>query len=286
MKKYLAVIFGTLFALEGAALAAENLDVLYGIANRPSYIKHYEADKEHNVLLNPYLQVATKGAHAVLDVKRPVYNFVITPEGGVALIEEAPHPYGRTYPKGFFRPEDKSQRKPGTTENYGHVSGTAGGPGRISGEIINDRKNNCWLVNNKSGRYSKRNIDRTPEQLLNAFVLMQETIDPGDQPWCKGAAYLLGYAPDYISEPLRKSPDMRYEDPETKKNAHILLVPGVKPPHFAIPQYQHISLDALPSGEAAGGQAKDAAKPESKSADKSGKGVPAPEKAAYNDDPS
>lgn len=281
MKKCL-ILLGALCIMQGTALAADNLDALYGIANRPSYIKHYEADKEHNVLLNPYLQVATKDFHAVLDAKRPVYNYVITPEGGVALIEEAPHPYGRTYPNGFFRPEDKSQRKAGTTENYGHVSGTAGGPGRISGEIINDRKNGCWLVNNKSGRYSKRNIDRTPEQLLNAFVLMQETIDPGSQPWCKGAAYLLGYAPDYVSEPLRKSPDMRYEDPENKKNAHILVAPGVKPPHFDIPQYQHLSLDAVAPGTSSGTAPAEAAKP----AGKTTKGVPTPEKAAYNDDPS
>lgn len=279
MKKYLAVLAGVLCVTAGPALAADNLDALYGIANRPSYIKHFEADKQHNVLLNPYLQVATRDFHGVLDARRPIYNFVITPEGGVALIEEAPHPYGRTYANGFFRPEDKSQRKAGTTENYGHVSGTAGGPGRISGEVINDRKNKCWLVNNKSGRYSKRNLDRTPEQLLNAFVLMQETIDPGEQPWCQGAAYLLGYAPDYVGGPLRKSPDMRYEDVETKKNAYIPVIPGVKPPHFDIPPYQHLSLDDQPVGEAANWA--DAVKSEGPA-----KTIPDPDKAAYNDDPS
>lgn len=281
MKKCL-ILLGALCIMQGTALAADNLDALYGIANRPSYIKHYEADKEHNVLLNPYLQVATKDFHAVLDAKRPVYNYVITPEGGVALIEEAPHPYGRTYPNGFFRPEDKSQRKAGTTENYGHVSGTAGGPGRISGEIINDRKNGCWLVNNKSGRYSKRNIDRTPEQLLNAFVLMQETIDPGSQPWCKGAAYLLGYAPDYVSEPLRKSPDMRYEDPENKKTPTFWSFPASSLPISTYRSTSIFRLMPLPPGQV---PAQRPLRLPNRRA-KTTKGVPAPEKAAYNDDPS
>ncbi len=279
MKRVLfSALLGALTFSGAQALAADNLDALYGIANRPSYIKHYEADKQDNVLLNPYLQVASKEHPAVLDAARPVYNYVITPEGHVALIEEAPHPYGRTYPKGFFRPEDKSQRKPGTTENYGHVSATAGGPGRISGEIINDRKNKCWLVNNKSGRYSKRNIDRTPEQLLNAFLLMRETIDPGQQPWCPSAVYLLAYAPSYIEKPLRQSPDMRYENPQTKKNAHILVTPGGSYPRFSIPAYEHLSLDEVqPGGESKPAPAAQGKKPEK---------ALQPEKAAYNDDPS
>lgn len=262
-----------------AADAAQDLDTLYGRPNRPSYIKHYEADKNHVVLLNPYLQVGSKKHRAMLDPRRPVYNYTVTPEGNVAFIEEAPHPYGRTYPKGFFRPEDKSQRKPGTTENYGHVSGTAGGPARISGEIINDEKNHCWKVNNKSGRYSKRNPDRTPEQFLNAFMLIQQVADPNGQPWCPSAVYLLAYAPANISEELRKSPDMRYEDEKTKKNAHILVAPGAKIPKYEIPPYQHLNLDALTPGQQ---DAKASAAPVA--------GAPAPEvkggKAAYNDDPS
>ncbi len=73
---------------------------------------------------------------------------------------------------------------------------------------------------------------------------------------------------------------MRYEDPESKKNAHILVIPGVKPPHFDIPQYQHISLDAAAGANSA------APAEAAKAAGKAAKGVPAPEKAAYNDDPS
>lgn len=279
MKKFLLSIIGTVFLMPVMAQADSNLDALYGVANRPSYIKHYEADKKGNVMLNPYLQVGTKDFPAVLDPKRPIYNYVVTPEGSVAFIEEAPHPFGRTYPQGFFRPEDKSKRKPGTTENYGHVSGTAGGPGRISGEVINDNKNHCWLVNNKSGRYSKRNIDRTPEQLLNAFILIQGVTDPGGQPWCPSAVYLLGYAPDYVSKALRQSPEMKYEDEGSKKNAHILLTPGGSFPKFTTPPYKHLSLDDVHEGELQQSTPKPDAPVEKKATQK-------PEKAAYNDDPS
>lgn len=280
MKKIFTLAIAGIVSLSGAAFAADSgsadLDKLYGRANRPSYVKHYEADKQGHVLLNPYLQVGSKKHPAMLDPRRPVYNYNVTQDGNVAFIEEAPHPYGRTYPKGFFRPEDKSQRKPGTTENYGHVSGTAGGPARMSGEIINDSANKCWKVNNKSGRYSKRNPDRTPEQFLNTFELIQQVADPNGMPWCPSAVYLLAYAPSYISKELRDSPDMRYEDPKTKKNAHILVAPGAKIPKYEIPPYQHMNLDDDSVNKAAAAPAT--------------AGAPAPEmkegKAAYNDDPS
>lgn len=237
--------FASLITLPLAPFAQANagmtdLDLAYGVANRPSYIKHYEVDKYGEVMLNPYLQVGSKEYPAILDPSRPVYNYVVTQEGNVALIEEAPHPYGRTYKKGFFRPEDQSQRKPGSQEKYGHPSAVAGGAARIGGEIINNEKAGCWLVNNKSGRYSKRNHDRTPEQFLNAYRLIQEVVDPNGQPFCSEGIYLLAYAPDYVGKALRQSPDLVYEDPKKKKNAHILVKNG-KVPHFEIPIYRHTS---------------------------------------------
>ena len=104
------------------------LDELYGVASQPAYVKHYEADKDGKVLINPYLQVATKDFPAILDVKMAPFNWVIDLEGRVTIIPEAAHPLGRTYEKGFFRPEDQSQRKPGTRENFGHVSSLARRP--------------------------------------------------------------------------------------------------------------------------------------------------------------
>ena len=272
MKKlFLFAVVGTLVSPFSYA-SPDSLDELYGIANRPSYIKHYEVDKSGNVLLNPYLQVGSKEFPAMLDPRAPVYNYVITIDGKVALIEEAPHPYGRLYKNGFFRPEDKSERKPGTIEKYGHTSAVGGGPGRISGEIINTGK--CWMVNNKSGRYSKRNNDRTPQQLFNAFQLIKEVVDPNGMPYCKGATYLLGYAPDYVSKELRNSPKMVYEDPGKKKNAHILLTSQKDVPNFKIPEYHHLRLDAV-----------NASVPDKKAVKReefpTTKG-----KAAYNDDPS
>lgn len=275
---FLAALTGALlapFAGAGAVDADQgDLDAKYGIANRPSYIKHFEADPQGRVLLNPFLQVGTTKNHAVLDPTRPVYNYVITQEGNVALIEEAPHPYGRTYKDGFFRPEDQSQRKPGTTEKYGHVSATAGGPARIAGEIINDEKQACWRVNNKSGRYSKRNLDRTPEQFLNALNRIRQVVDPNGQPFCAEGIYLLAYGPDQVSKALRNSPDMVYEDPQKKKNAHILIKD--KAPHFDIPEYRHPVLGCeQPEDKAA--EAK---------AEKKAEKTPVKGKTTYNDDPS
>ena len=91
-----------------AAQEAEPLDKQYGYLSQPAYIKHYEADKTGKVILNPYLQVASKDYPAILDVKMAPYNWVIDAVGRVGIIPEAAHPLGRTYEKGFFRPEDQS----------------------------------------------------------------------------------------------------------------------------------------------------------------------------------
>ena len=88
MKKFLLSFIGAAFFLPAIAQAESTLDVLYGVANRPSYIKHYEADKIGNVLLNPYLQVGSKDFPASLDPRRPIYNYVVTAEGRVAFFEE------------------------------------------------------------------------------------------------------------------------------------------------------------------------------------------------------
>ena len=228
-------------------------------------------------MLNPYLQVGSKEFRAMLDPRRPVYNYVVTEDGKIAFIEEAPHPYGRTYKNGFYRPEDKSQRKPGTVEKYGHTSAVAGGPGRISGEVINTGK--CWMVNNKSGRYSKRNHDRTPEQFWNAFNLMKEVADPNGMPFCDYATYLLAYAPEYISEDLRKSPQMEYENPKKKKNAHIKLKTIKDVPQYKIPEYKHMSMEPVKADAPA-------PKVEKKKEVKVDKFPTEKGKTAYNDDPS
>ena len=133
----------------------------------------------------------------------------------MAIIPEAAHPYGRTYPKGFFRPEDQSQRKPGTRENYGHVSALGGAPGRISGEILYDKDTNAWIINNKSGRYTKHNMDRTPEQLVNAAKLIREVVDPGKTPGARWSSS-SNTAPRTCASQLMKNPQLQYDDPAKK----------------------------------------------------------------------
>jgi hypothetical protein len=208
----------------------DKLDTLYGVLSQPAYIKHYEADKAGKVLINPYLQVASKDYPAILDAKNAPYNWVIDAEGRVAVIQEAAHPLGRTYEKGFYRPEDKSKRKPGTTENYGHVSALAGAPGRISGEINFDKPTNTFVINNKSGRYTKHNQDRTPEQMAQAARLIMDVVDPGATAW-GSTFYLLEYAPEAVQEELLKSPKLAYDDPAKKSRPHIIVTPasGITP---------------------------------------------------------
>ncbi len=215
----------TAAAVAAAGPVVDPLDELYGIASPPAYIKHYEANKDGKVLVNPYLQVATKEFPAILDVKMAPFNWVIDLEGRVTIIPEVAHPLGRTYEKGFFRPEDQSQRKPGTRENYGHVSSLAGGPGRISGEILYDKDSKTYTINNKSGRYSKHNKDRTPQQLVNATNLIRQVVDPAGVAWGK-VAYLLEYSPANVREELMKSPDLAYDDEKKKSRPHIVVMQG------------------------------------------------------------
>jgi len=254
------------------------LDAKYGVASLPAYIKHYEADKSGKVLLNPYLQVGSKDFPALLDTKQAPYNWVIDQVGRMAIIPEAAHPYGRLYPKGFFRPEDQSQRKAGTRENYGHPSALGGAPGRISGEILFDKDSNTWVVNNKSGRYSKHNADRSPEQLIAAATLMRDVVDPGKTPWGQ-VAFLLDYAPSDMAAQLIKHPQIQYDDPAKKSRPHLIVMQGgatTFKPEAAMPK----ALAPAPAKAEAAAAAPPPATPAAKPAP--GKKV----KAAHNDDPS
>jgi hypothetical protein len=261
-----------------AAASAPSLDKLYGVASQPAYVKHYEADKTGKVILNPYLQMATKDFPAILDVKQAPYNWVIDTEGRVAVAPEAAHPLGRTYEKGFYRPEDQSQRKPGTRENFGHVSELGGAPGRISGEILYDKASNTWTLNNKSGRYSKHNTDRTPDQLVNAANLVHEVVDPGTATW-GNVYYLLAYAPEPIQEELLKSPKLGYDDEKTKSRPNVMVMAAGAP----VIRYEK-PFEAKPAETTA-------AKAADKPAEKQSAPADAPKKtkkpkAAINDDPS
>ncbi len=258
-----------------AAQEPEQLDKQYGFLSQPAYIKHYEADKTGKVILNPYLQVASKDYPAILDVKMAPYNWVIDAVGRVGIIPEAAHPLGRTYEKGFFRPEDQSKRKPGTRENFGHVSALGGAPGRISGEILFDKASNSWTINNKSGRYTKHNTDRTPDQLVNAATLIREIVDPGTASWGP-VFFLLEYSDEAVRDELMKSPNLAYDDAAKKSRPHVIVMPAgpavapkaeaaVIKPAEAVPAKV---ADAAPKAEAP--KAKKPKKP----------------KAANNDDPS
>ena len=207
------------------SFAQDDLDAMFGIASMPAYIKHYEADRSGKVLINPYLQVATPDFPAILVPGKMIYKWVIDLEGRLAIIQEVPHPLGRTYQRGFFRPEDKSRREPGYQESYGHVSAVSGGPARISGEILYDEEHNLFSINNKSGRYSRFNPDRTPAQLAAAARLIHRLVDPGTATWGP-VFYLLDYAPDSLKEQLLASPDLAFDDPEKKTHPHLLLPPS------------------------------------------------------------
>ncbi len=226
---YKTLLGGLLFgaALPGMAEDPAKLDAMFGTLSQPAYIKHYEATLQGKVILNPYLQAASKDFPAILDIKMAPYNWVIDAEGRVAIAPEAAHPLGRTYPQGFFRPEDQSKRKPGTRENFGHVSMLGGAPGRISGEILFDKESRSWTINNKSGRYSKHNTDRTAEQMFQAGKLIREVVDPGEATWGP-VFYLLEYAPATEVERLMKSPELSYDDVKKKSRPHVIVMPALE----------------------------------------------------------
>jgi hypothetical protein len=217
-----------LLYVTGAAAATPPVDPLdqkFGVASPPAYVKHYEADKSGKVLLNPYLQRASPEFPALLDAEDPPFKWVIDVEGRVSIIREADHPLGRTYEEGFRRPEDDSLRAPGTRETYGHVSALAGGPGRIGGEILYDAPSNSFTINNKSGRYTKHNPDRTPRQLVEAARLIHQVVDPGAATWGP-VFYLLDYAPAELREKLLSDPGLEYDDPEEKSRPHLVVLEG------------------------------------------------------------
>lgn len=204
---------------------ADPLDAKYGSAVLPAYVKHYEADRNGKVLLNPWLQVATREHPALLEPGETTYKWVIDVAGRVAILREAPHPLGRTYPNGFHRPEDDSDREPGYVETYGHVSALGGAPGRIGGEILWDAESRAFTVNNKSGRYTKHDADRTPAQLVEAARLIRETVDPGGASWGE-VFYLLDYAPQDVRRELLADPRLEYDLPETKGRPYVVVLAG------------------------------------------------------------
>ena len=203
------------------------LDTKFGALAQPAYVKHYETDPAGKVLVSPYLQVATRDFPAYLDPAFAPYNYVIDADGHVAVVPETTHPYGRVYEKGFIRPEDKSQKKAGTGEQYGHTSAMGGLPGRISGEILYDKKSNSWIVNHKSGRYSKHNPDRSPEQLANAAMQMRKTVDIGEASWGP-VRFIFEYGPAAIEEKMKNDPAIEYEDPAKKKRPRVDVLPAAK----------------------------------------------------------
>jgi len=134
-----------------------------------------------------------EGVPAILDVKMAPYNWVIDLDGCVSITPEAAHPLGRTYEKGFYRPEDKSERKPGTRENFGHVSALGGAPGRISGEILYDKATNVWTITTSPG--ATRSTTATgPPSSSSTPPNSSTTWSTPARRW--GAVmYLLAYAP-------------------------------------------------------------------------------------------
>ncbi|MCX7167259.1 MAG: hypothetical protein NTV11_13435 [Rhodocyclales bacterium] len=207
-----------------AAQSVQSLDQKYGMASSPAYIKHYETDKAGKVLINPYMQAASNEFPAILFVKDD-YDWVMDAEARIMLMPGIRHPYGRTYTKAAVRPEDGRNMKVGTKETYGHPSLLAGGPGRISGEIIYDEGTNSYTISNKSGRYSKHNTDRTPEQLVAAATLIREVVDPGSAKWGP-VFYLIEYAPPGLKEQLLKDPKVEYDDPVKKTRPHLTVMAG------------------------------------------------------------
>lgn len=142
-----------------------NLDEKFGDATAPAYIKYYEADTEHQIAVNPFLQVGNKDNPIVLDPNEG-YIWAIDKAGNFCIGPEATSPWGKKYKDGYIRPEDGKAKKKGDKEEYGHTSLIGGDIGRVGGELA--MENGVWIMNNKSGRYNYRAKSRTEEHLKAA----------------------------------------------------------------------------------------------------------------------
>jgi len=206
--------------------AAGDLDTLYGFPVKPAYLKYYEADLLGRVPISPYLQVASRAFPACLDLALAPYDWVIDAGGNVAVVPETPHPWGHAFPKGYTRPEDRSWHKPGTVDSYGHAGAMGGQPGRIGGELLYEEETRTWAISNKSAHYSRKNPDRTPDQLVNAARLIQQVMDPDGAGW-GDVRYLLGYGTPGLKSKLEQDPRLEYQNPAKKAGAYVVLKTGV-----------------------------------------------------------
>lgn len=224
---FLAVMLIPLYACTSSpTISPETLDHLYGRAELPNYLKHFEVNQENVFWINPYLQVASAQSPGYVSQEH-VYNWIIDTQGNVRINIESPNPYGRTYPNGCIRPEDNKSRKPGWTETDGHVSTLGGERARIGGEILYDANTDTWIINNKSGRFSFNYDDRSIEQLRNAAILIQNVVIPLQGNWGQ-VEFLLRYAPDAVVASLLNSPDLQYKEPQQQdimKREPYLIVP-------------------------------------------------------------
>jgi hypothetical protein len=202
-----------------------SLDNLYGVLVRPAYLKYYEADLQGRVPISPYLQVASHAFPACLDRALAPYDWVINADGNVAVVPETPHPYGHAFPKGYTRPEDHSWHQPGTVDSYGHAGAMGGQAGRIGGELIYEAATGSWAISNKSAHYSRKNPDRTPDQLVNAARLIRQVMDPDGAGWGE-VRYLLGYGTPGLKARLEQDPHLEYQNPAKKTGAFVVLETG------------------------------------------------------------
>lgn len=201
-------------ATASAKTTPKELDALYGTLQNPNYVKYYEVSPKGEFWVHPYLQVGSDKNHALIAVEHDPYNFMIDEDGNVRLNTESKNPWGRTYDYEWYRPEDFSTRKKGSSEKDGHVTTLGGKKGRIGGEILWDKKTSTWTINNKSGRYSNANEDRTPEQLLNAAARIKQVVDlPAGTQW-GDVQYLVRYSPRALRDEFMKKYEPHFRRPE------------------------------------------------------------------------
>lgn len=210
---FAALLLLVAVASASAKATSKQLDELYGTLQMPNYVKYYEVSPNGEFWVHPYLQVGTEKNHAMLDPSREPYNFMIDEDGNVRLNIESKNPWGRTYDYEWYRPEDFSVRKKGSSEKDGHVTTLGGKNGRIGGEILWNEKTQSWDINNKSGRYSNANEDRTPQQLLNAAARIKQLVDIPGAKW-GDTLYLLRYSPRALREDFLKEHEVHYRRPE------------------------------------------------------------------------
>ena len=181
--------------------------------------------QDGKVLLNPYLQVASKDFPAIIDPKGAPYNWVIDAEGRVGIIQEAAHPLGRTYEKGFFRPGRPVQAQAGhDRELRSRVGPRRRAPAASAARSSTTRTEELHRQQQVGALFQAQQRPHS-RAAGGSREADPRSGRPGTTSWGP-VFYLLEYAPQDKRDALMKDPRIAFDDPKTQARPHIEVMAG------------------------------------------------------------